>query len=178
MFASEGAEEVVPLPVTSELETCDDPDGYYKAVIGESIRNYKVISVLGRGVFGSVVKAVNVDTQTEVAIKIVRSRDIYRVSGERERNVLKLLNDGDPLSTRLDETHVDRQAIRHQGAGHLRPHEASLHRSRSSRHEPEGDTQQIRKEHRTQSSGGATLRQAALCRIALSEEESCGARGS
>ena len=48
--------------------------------------------------FGSVVKAINMDTQAEVAIKIVRSRDIYRMSGERERTVLQILADGDPNS--------------------------------------------------------------------------------
>ena len=104
MFGSESSEEeggpinTIPMP-----ETCDDQDGYYKTNIGEVIQKYKVTAVLGKGVFGSVVRAINVDTQEEVAIKIVRSRDVYRMSGETERNILKFLNDNDPRSKCLND---------------------------------------------------------------------------
>jgi serine/threonine-protein kinase PRP4 len=95
-------EEEAPANVILMAETCDDPDGYYKATIGELIRNYKITLILGKGVFGSVVRAVNVETEQEVAIKIVRIDQVYRMSGESERNILKYLNDNDPKSNSLN----------------------------------------------------------------------------
>jgi len=96
-------EEEVPANIIPMPETCDDQDGYYKATIGELIRNYKVTAILGKGVFGSVVRATNVDTEQDVAIKIVRVDQVYRMSGETERNILKYLNDNDPKSKNLRE---------------------------------------------------------------------------
>lgn len=42
MFASESPQEVAPVTICPIIETCDDPDGYYKINVGETIRNYKV----------------------------------------------------------------------------------------------------------------------------------------
>eukprot|EP00826_Nyctotherus_ovalis_P061915 TRINITY_DN8869_c0_g1_i17.p2 TRINITY_DN8869_c0_g1~~TRINITY_DN8869_c0_g1_i17.p2 ORF type:complete len:191 (+),score=45.49 TRINITY_DN8869_c0_g1_i17:855-1427(+) len=99
MFGSESpVVESAQANVVPAAETCDDQDGYYKATIGEVIRNYKVTEILGKGVFGSVVRAVSVETEEEVAIKIVRVDAVYRMSGETERNILKYLNDNDPRS--------------------------------------------------------------------------------
>ena len=61
---------------------CDDDQGYYRARIGEMINlKYKVVQKLGKGVFSSVVKAVDIKTKNEVAIKIVRTGEIFNVSG-------------------------------------------------------------------------------------------------
>lgn len=99
MFGSESpVVESAQVNTVPAAETCDDQDGYYKATIGEVIRNYRVTEILGKGVFGSVVRAVSVDTEEEVAIKIVRVDAVYRMSGETERSILKYLNDNDPRS--------------------------------------------------------------------------------
>jgi len=95
MFASESPDEFIPAQICPVPEACDDAEGYYKISIGDTIKNYKITSVAGRGVFGTVVKAIIEDSSREVAIKIVRNREEYRVSGEKERTVLQQLNDAD-----------------------------------------------------------------------------------
>ena len=50
---------------------------------------YKVICQLGKGVFSSVVKVVDVTTQIEYGVKIMRSDEILIRAGERERQFLK-----------------------------------------------------------------------------------------
>lgn len=69
---------------------CDD-DGYYVSYIGEIIGNrYKVSSnSTGKGMFSSVVKCVDMETQNEVAIKIIRINDMMRSTGEREYSFVK-----------------------------------------------------------------------------------------
>lgn len=52
------------------------------------------MSKCGKGVFGNVCKAIK--DKEEVAIKFIRSEEVYLRSGERERNILKILNEGDP----------------------------------------------------------------------------------
>lgn len=74
----------------------DDESKYYKIIIGEVIKDYKVVSKCGKGVFGNVCKAVKNDTQ--YAIKFIRSEDVYLRSGERERSTLKELNESDQLN--------------------------------------------------------------------------------
>ncbi|CAD8204940.1 unnamed protein product [Paramecium octaurelia] len=71
-----------------------DDDKYYRITIGEMIKDYKIINKCGKGVFGNVCKAIK-DGQ-EYAIKFIRAEDIYIRSGERERQILKQLNEADP----------------------------------------------------------------------------------
>jgi serine/threonine-protein kinase PRP4 len=62
-------------------------------------RDYRVVqSKSGKGVFSNVVKAVNQLTNSEVAIKMLRSEEIYQRSGERERTILLKLNEQDKNS--------------------------------------------------------------------------------
>ncbi|CUV08070.1 unnamed protein product [Cryptosporidium hominis] len=70
---------------------CDDDDGYYVSYIGEIIGNrYKVSSnSTGKGMFSSVVKCVDMETQNEVAIKIIRINDMMRSTGEKEYSFVK-----------------------------------------------------------------------------------------
>ncbi|KAH8583516.1 kinase domain-containing [Cryptosporidium sp. chipmunk genotype I] len=70
---------------------CDDEDGYYVSYIGEIIGNrYKVSSnSTGKGMFSSVVKCVDMETQNEVAIKIIRINDMMRSTGEKEYSFFK-----------------------------------------------------------------------------------------
>ena len=75
-----------------------DVEGYYQPKIGEIIMSkYKVTSHAGKGVFSCVVRASIVGEDSQVAIKILRTNlDVIRVSGEKERSVVGLLNKTDP----------------------------------------------------------------------------------
>ena len=95
---------------------CDDEEGYYKSRIGEMLHtSYKVVQKLGKGVFSSVVKAVDIRTKDEVAIKIIRKGDIYQRSGQNEASVLQMLNEDDPMQKKhciaLYETFMHRKHL-------------------------------------------------------------------
>lgn len=70
-----------------------DDEKYYRITIGETIKDYKIVNKCGKGVFGNVCKAIK--DNEEYAIKFIRAEDIYFRSGERERSILKLLNEAD-----------------------------------------------------------------------------------
>lgn len=54
----------------------DDPEGYYSTRIGEVLDGrYQVLANLGRGVFSSVVKAKDQETNEDVAIKLIRNNE-------------------------------------------------------------------------------------------------------
>ena len=58
--------------------------------------------MIGKGVFGSVVKCTNTETENEVAVKVIRSKEVYRLSGEKELRVLRELNEGDPYGNTIN----------------------------------------------------------------------------
>jgi hypothetical protein len=61
-----------------QVEITDDKEGYYLFRIGEVISHYRIVSLHGKGVFGTVVKAEDTrpDAKTkEVAIKISRNNE-------------------------------------------------------------------------------------------------------
>ncbi|KAJ3018540.1 U4/U6 small nuclear ribonucleoprotein prp4 [Thoreauomyces humboldtii] len=76
----------------------DDHEGYYRIILGEVLEErYHVYSVLGKGVFSSVVKAQ--DTQNgdaDVAIKLIRNNDTMYRAGIKELSILKKLMAADP----------------------------------------------------------------------------------
>jgi len=73
-----------------------DDHGYYlKIRTGDIINNYTVTQILGRGVFGSVVKCVDNNIKKECAMKVIRSKEIYEMSGKKELKVLQILNECD-----------------------------------------------------------------------------------
>jgi serine/threonine-protein kinase PRP4 len=88
----------------------DDENGYLKILRGDSIRNYEVTSIIGKGVFGSVIKCVETSSQREVAMKIIRSQKIYAISGERELQVLRQLNSED-VNGKVCFNRVDKKNI-------------------------------------------------------------------
>ena len=74
-----------------------DKDGYYKMRIGEVLSGrYQVQATLGKGMFSSVVRAVDITTKELVAIKIMRNNDALRKGGYTEIAILEKLNDADP----------------------------------------------------------------------------------
>ncbi|KFA80299.1 hypothetical protein S40288_05915 [Stachybotrys chartarum IBT 40288] len=75
----------------------DDKDGYYKIRIGELLFNrYQIQATLGRGMFSGVARAVDINTQRHVAIKIMRNNDALRKGGFTEIAILQKLNSADP----------------------------------------------------------------------------------
>ena len=73
--------EAVPVPQAKALDmnmldNWDDPEGYYKVILGELLDSrYHVKSNLGTGMFSSVVRAIDQKTNSLVAIKIIRNNE-------------------------------------------------------------------------------------------------------
>ena len=77
----------------------DDTDGYYKIRVGEVLNNrYQVQATLGRGMFSSVIRALDMTSKRLVAVKIMRNNDALRKGGYTEITILQKLNDADPES--------------------------------------------------------------------------------
>ncbi|CAD7698677.1 unnamed protein product [Ostreobium quekettii] len=100
----------------------DDPDGYYNFQFGEIIgQRYEVFASKGRGVFSTVVRAWDRSRRNgegrhrEVAIKILRSNDVMKKSGQAEEQILKLLASTDPD----DRRHCIRLLSSFEHRGHL-----------------------------------------------------------
>ncbi|EAR92852.2 cyclin-dependent kinase-like Serine/Threonine kinase family protein (macronuclear) [Tetrahymena thermophila SB210] len=84
---------------------CDDEQNYFKILIGEVLNGkYRVIQKCGKGVFANVCKAEQLDNGKMVAIKILRSNEIMRDSGEREKEIIQKLN----LNDKNDRKHIVR----------------------------------------------------------------------
>ncbi|GMH38518.1 hypothetical protein BSKO_06402 [Bryopsis sp. KO-2023] len=85
----------------------DDPEGYYNFQIGEILdKRYEVFASKGKGVFSTVLRARdkgrrNPDNEhPEVAIKMIRSNDVMKKSGQMEEEILKMLAVSDPENKR------------------------------------------------------------------------------
>lgn len=76
----------------------DDPDGYYRVMLGEKLDNrYQIFSILGRGIFATVVRARDtLQHGREVAIKIARRQETMYKAGMKEISILRLLSQADP----------------------------------------------------------------------------------
>lgn len=60
----------------SLLDDWDDPEGYYRIILGELLDDrYHVQTNLGKGVFSAVVRALDTTTNRTVAIKIIRTQE-------------------------------------------------------------------------------------------------------
>ncbi|KAK8157087.1 kinase-like domain-containing protein [Phyllosticta citrichinensis] len=82
---------------SSMLDVWDDHQGYYKVILNELLDDrYEVQARLGKGVFSEVVRARDVQTNTLVAIKIIRNDEVLRKAGVKEIETLEKLADHDP----------------------------------------------------------------------------------
>ena len=98
------------------LDNWDDPEGYYNTILGELIgQRYQVQQNLGRGMFSSVIRALDKQTTKVVAIKIIRNNDTMRKAGIKEIDILKDLNNTDPE----DKKHVIRMLTSFDHKSHL-----------------------------------------------------------
>ncbi|KAI8058086.1 kinase-like domain-containing protein [Syncephalis plumigaleata] len=131
MFASTGKTAAAPIenailaaaPVVvndhnpSLTDNWDDPDGYYRIILGEVLdKRYHVYNNLGKGVFSNVVLARDtVDGNTDVAIKIIRNNDTMYRAGMKEIAILKKLQEQDPQGKK----HVIRMLRQFEHRNHL-----------------------------------------------------------
>ncbi|KAF2712280.1 kinase-like protein, partial [Pleomassaria siparia CBS 279.74] len=105
------------------LDNWDDPDGYYKIISNELVNagQYRMVKILGRGVFANVAQAEDVKEQNSekkgklVAIKIVRRNDLMRKASQKEMDFLRKLNETDPQ----DKRHIIRLLGSFDHKGHL-----------------------------------------------------------
>ena len=98
------------------MDNWDDSEGYYMTIPGELFESrYHVLQNLGRGMFSSVVRATDTQTNKLVAIKIVRNNDTMRKAGIKEIEILKDLAVNDPE----DKKHIIRLERHFEHKGHL-----------------------------------------------------------
>jgi hypothetical protein len=82
--------------VINQPSMLEDSTGYYTPQMDEILNEkYKVIGFCGKGIFSNVIKVVDINNNQEYAVKIIRSIDVMLISGEKERSILKKLNDVD-----------------------------------------------------------------------------------
>lgn len=83
--------------VMREVDPSDDTQGYYAFRLGEILfKKYQVTGFHGQGVFSSVLKATDVETKKEVAIKLLRNNDHMKRTGRKEMRIWKALTESDP----------------------------------------------------------------------------------
>lgn len=111
----------VPIPEARELDigmldNWDDPEGYYKIILGELLDSrYHVQANLGQGMFSGVVRAMDIKTKKLVAIKLIRNNETMRKAGYKEIEILQKLKDADLE----DKKHMIRLERSFEHKGHL-----------------------------------------------------------
>ncbi|KAI9815343.1 MAG: U4/U6 small nuclear ribonucleoprotein prp4 [Pycnora praestabilis] len=117
----DGTAKAVPIPQAKELDMSmldnwDDPEGYYKVILGELLDGrYHVQTNLGKGMFSGVVRAKDSKTQRLVAIKLIRNNETMKKAGLKEIEILQKLNQADME----DKKHMIRLERFFEHKGHL-----------------------------------------------------------
>jgi serine/threonine-protein kinase PRP4 len=85
----------------------DDSEGYYKPTIGERVSDrYRILGIVGKGVFSSVLKCID-ERESEdsahrmVAIKMIRNNETMRKAAEKEKQILMKMSEQDPHGKRF-----------------------------------------------------------------------------
>lgn len=82
---------------TKNTSNFDDSDGYYKSIPGDHLEyRYEIKSQLGSGTFGEVFNCFDYKRQMNVAVKIIRNKQIHRKAGDLEKKILYELSKADP----------------------------------------------------------------------------------
>jgi serine/threonine-protein kinase PRP4 len=98
------------------LDNWDDPDGYYRIILGELLDGrYHVQANLGKGMFSAVVRAEDSKTGALVAIKIIRNNETMKKAGWKEIEILQKLSAADPEGKK----HIIRLERQFEHKGHL-----------------------------------------------------------
>lgn len=78
------------------FDNWDDSEGYLIFNPGDIFnKKYKSVAFLGKGVYSTVFQGLDLETNEEVAIKILRNNDIMKKSGQREVEYLRKLAESD-----------------------------------------------------------------------------------
>lgn len=98
------------------MDNWDDAEGYYLTTLREKIDDrYEVTANLGRGMFASVIRAIDIKVNKPVAIKIIRNNESMKKAGAKEVDILKDLAANDPD----DKKHIVRLLRSFDHKGHL-----------------------------------------------------------
>ena len=90
-----------PSLVKKRMPVADDADGHLAYLPGDVIMDrYEVVSTLGEGTFGKVAKAKDLQTDSFVALKVIKNIHKYREAARLEINVLRQLNGKEPSAGR------------------------------------------------------------------------------
>ena len=91
------AEEGVERTKKGRGEDWDDENYDYRVQAGERwLDRYEIDSLIGKGSFGQVVKAYDLQEREWVAIKIIKSKKAFHQQALVEKRLLELLNKHDP----------------------------------------------------------------------------------
>ncbi|EEF33239.1 prp4, putative [Ricinus communis] len=95
----------LPITRTSLYDNWDDADGYYGYRFGETLDGrYEIVAAQGKGVFSTVVRAkdlkAGVGEPEEVAIKIIRNKELMHKAGQNEVQIFDKLAAADPENKR------------------------------------------------------------------------------
>ena len=83
--------------ISSRSVINDDRDGHLVYRVGETIQGrYKVLGCLGEGTFGKVLKVLDLPSNQNIALKIIKNVKKYREAAKLEINVLTKLSKLDP----------------------------------------------------------------------------------
>lgn len=100
----------------SLLDNWDYPDGHYRIILGELLDNrYAVQQQIGKGTFATVVRALDTRTGNAVAVKIACNNETMYKAGQKEMDMLRLLNQND----QDDKKHIIRLLHNFDHKGHL-----------------------------------------------------------
>jgi len=111
----------------------DDGEGYYKVRIGETISDrYQTLGEIGKGVFSTVLKCVDLQVNSEqenkfVAIKLIRNNDTMRKAAEKEKNILLEIAKNDPENKRHCVRIISAMEYRSHVALVFEHHQMNLH---------------------------------------------------
>lgn len=113
--------KAVVIPTAKELDQSlldnwDDPEGYYRIILGELLEGrYHVQANLGKGMFSSVVRAQDNNNGELVAIKVIRNNETMLKAATKEMEILEKLADADPE----DKKHMIRLKRSFTHKGHM-----------------------------------------------------------
>lgn len=101
---------------------CDDAEGYYTTTVGEVLNGtYRVLGVVGKGVFSTVLRCARVAAPPPssaeldvVAIKLIRNNEVMRDAAQTEIRLLRELAERDPR----DKKHCVRLLDTFEHRGH------------------------------------------------------------
>lgn len=80
----------------------DDEEGHLVYRPGDVLQDrYKIVTTLGEGTFGKVVKVIDMHTEQTMALKIIKNVEKYREAARLEINVLERLAKWDPSGKHL-----------------------------------------------------------------------------